>query len=257
MPEINNNKQFFSHIVEPDSKEMIVELQKLELLIEILPEVFHKLKNILTPILGYSQILKNKIGDGHLQNKFDKIEENANKLSDYLDILKNYYIYDKCLKQRENINKIINNLKPFFIGLKKTHNIQVKFNLDPKIPDDLLSFGQIENLIINITDNSIQAIAEKNTDIKNKNNLPEEGEIEIITLLEEDYYKLIIRDNGIGISEETINKIWTPFYSSFPKRTGIGLLLCERVIFNHDAEVKVRSREGYETEFEIKFQNKL
>jgi len=242
-----------SETIENGSKEKIVELQKIEILIEILPEVFHKLKNILTPILGYSQILKNKIGDDVLKTKLDKIEENANKLSNFLDILKNYYTYDRCLKQKENINNIINNLKPFFVGLKKTHNIQVKLDLDSKIPDDFLSFGQIENLITNLTDNAIQAIAEKNLNKPSLNIPAEEGKINISTSRINDHYKLIIKDNGIGISEEAINKIWTPFYSSFPKKNGIGLLICERVILNHGAEVKVYSNEGYYTEFEIIF----
>ena len=60
-------------------------------------------------------------------------------------------------------------------------------------------------------------------------------EIRLSTRVEDDSLKLVIRDNGSGMSEDELDNIWTPFYSKFPEHAGLGLVLCEKIIANHGA----------------------
>lgn len=232
------------------SRESLIALQKAEILGELLPVIFHKLKNKLTPILGYSQILLSKVGDPAINKRIKKIEKNADELVSQLNALRDYFKIEKTTKEKDNLNNIIAHLKPYFNRVEGDKNIKIILEPDFSVPDDLLNCGQVEELIINIIDNAVTAIGKKGTNdgiihIKTKNGPAA------------DSYKLIIKDNGIGMKEENIPRIWSPFYSDFPGHPGIGLTVCERVVLNHDASYNIRSKEGEFTEFEITFKKTL
>jgi HD-like signal output (HDOD) protein/signal transduction histidine kinase len=229
------------------SRETLIELQKSEIIYELLPVIFHKLKNKLTPILGYSQILLTKVQDTAVSNRLRKIEKNANDLANQLNVLRNYFKTEKITREKENLNTILTHLRPYFSMLETQENIKIVFSPDDGIPDDLLNRGQIEALITNIVDNAVRAIKAKGTAGATG------GRIDIKTDSLNNEYKIIIRDNGIGINEKNLVKIWTPFYSDFPGQAGIGLSICDKIISNHDASYHVHSKEGEFTEFEIVF----
>lgn len=230
-----------------NSKKIQLKLQKREIMTEMLPVILHKLKNKLTPILGYSQILLTKVEDDAVKERIRKIEKNANELTEQLNLLKDYFKSEKQVKEKENLNNIINHLNPYFSEIEANEKIIINLDLNYDIPDDTLIPGQLEYLVTNIVDNAIHAIKEK-TDCK--------GIITIKTQLNQDSYSLIIRDNGIGIKEETIPLVWAPFYSGFHSKAGLGLAICEKIISNHEGFRSVESIEGEYTEFRITFQKK-
>ena len=229
-----------------------MELQKSEIIGEMLPVIFHKLKNKLTPILGYSQILLAKVQDETIKQRLEKIEKNANELTEQLNFLRDYFKIGKQLKEKESLNNIINNLRPYFEEIEKNDNITIELNLDPGIPEDMLIPGQIEALITNLVDNAVQSIKVK--EMENR-----EGLITIRTQFAtaegESVYTLSIRDNGRGMDEKDIPIIWSPFYSRFPNKAGLGLTICEKIISNHEASQLVESVEGEYTEFLITFKS--
>lgn len=236
------------------SKKTMLKLQKSEIVGEMLPVIFHKLKNKLTPILGYSQILLTKVEDDRLKQRISKIEKNANELTDQLNFLRDYFKIDKQVKDKENLNGIINQLKPYFEQIEAVEGIEIELDLDPSVPDDTLIPGQIEALITHLVDNAVQSI-------KVKESGESRGQITIGTQVDEEegngVYTLSVRDNGIGIDEKEVPIIWTPFYSQFPGRAGLGLSICEKIISNHEASHLVESVEGEYTEFMVTFTSKI
>ena len=211
---------------------------------EILPVIFHKLKNKLTPILGYAQILKSRTADAFAIERLGKIENNANELSDFLNILKDYFKIEPTPKKPGNINHILQNLNPHWQNISAREKINIALNLDPAFPDIALHPGQIQLLLLNMTTNAIKALQMKTVQKK---------EIALSTRLDAGHLKLIVRDNGIGMSEEELDNIWVPFYSKYSDCAGLGLVICEKIIANHDATCLVSSRPGEFSEFEISF----
>lgn len=233
------------------SRQLLNRLQKSELISEMLPVIFHKLKNKLTPILGYAQILMTKTDDEKLKQRIEKIERNATELSEQLNQLRDYFKGDEePSPTRENINSIINRMDGYFKELESRKNLVVEVELDLSILDDALLPGQIESLILNLTENAVCAL-------QPRFDKGERGIIRIITRRDKDAYLLIIRDNGVGIPKNDIPLLWAPFQSNFPGHTGLGLSICERIIANHEAKVHVESEEGQFTEFRIRFTPRL
>ncbi len=249
---IMNKRELEKELLEAKKKiaeleENLYELEKKKIIMEIIPVFFHKLKNKITPVLGYCQILLKKSEDDFFKEKLKKIEKSTNDLTDLINILRKYFKNNKVIKQKGNLNNIICGLENHFADIEQTNNIKIDVDTDEKISDDLLNAEQIKALIINIVKNSIHAIMAKNT---------QHGVITIRTVSKENMYYLYIRDNGIGISKENIFKIWTPFYSDFPGNHGIGLSICEKIIENHGAVCNVDSVPGEYTEFEICFKDR-
>ncbi|MCP4158012.1 MAG: HDOD domain-containing protein [bacterium] len=227
-----------------NSKKNLLKLQKSEIMGEMMPVIFHKLKNKLTPILGYSQILLGKVKeDEGLTKRVKKIEKNANELTGQLNLLRDYFECDPPAKEHENVNNIISRIRPCFNEIETLQGTKIILDLDYNLPDTMLIPGHIEFLITNIIDNAGQAVKEK-----------EGGIIEIKTHTLPDGFSISVRDNGIGMNSEILPNIWTPFYSKFDK-TGLGLSVCEKILSLHDMTHTVESEEGSFTEITLTFKN--
>jgi signal transduction histidine kinase len=211
---------------------------------EILPLIFHKLKNKLTPILGYAHILKSRTADDFTIDRLCKIEKNANELNNSLNILKDYFKVEPTPKELGDINRILQNLKHYLRKIAAQNKIEIFLDLDQNVPEIPFHAGQIQLLLLNMTANAIKALQMKTAPKK---------EICLATSLENGHLKLIVRDNGIGMSEEELDNIWIPFYSKYSDSAGLGLVICEKIIANHAAACQVRSRPGEFSEFAITF----
>ncbi|TFG78573.1 MAG: HAMP domain-containing histidine kinase [Chrysiogenales bacterium] len=220
------------------------EFQKNEIFREILPLVFHKMKNKLTPVLGYAQILQSRSSDEFIIERLRKIEKNATELTDAFNILKDYFKAEPAPKQPGNINLILQAMGAHWQKVANSEQIRIVLDLDPKAPVLWLDTAQLKILLLNMVDNAAQALKIKETRDK---------EIRLATRMEDNALQLVIRDNGPGLSEEEIDEIWTPFYAKFPEHAGLGLVICEKVIANHAAVCLVSSSLGEFCQFEISF----
>jgi len=235
---IKNDEKLINY----ESNETI--LSRSNVLEGILPVIFHKLKNKLTPILGYSQLVAVLSKDEKIVGKLRKIERNANELSNLLDLLRYTFKSERLVRKKENINEIIFRMGPYFSKIEEEERIIVDLELDHSIEDLLLNRGQIINLLMNLVENSVEALKNKEVVLK---------KIDIKTALLGDIVKLTVKDNGIGIEEENLLKVWAPFYSTSEKKAGIGLTASEKVLNNHKAKYYFDSKIGEGTEFVAEF----
>lgn len=226
-------------------KKNLVNYQKRAISKELMPVIFHKLKNKLTPVLGYSQMLMSQALDEKTSRRVQKIEKCALDLTDQLSQLREYFEEDAIIKERVHLNNIIMNVKSFLLDIEKQHNIRIDLTLDPAIPEDSMISGQIESLLMNLIENAVLGITKKQST---------GGVIKIETQKNDDFhYQISIEDNGIGIEAENLDKIWSPFFSTFSGRPGLGLSVCNKIIMNHGATCEIESRIDEGTRVWIQF----
>ena len=132
------------------------------------------------------------------------------------------------------ITKVLNILKP------KLRDIKVTTLFQP-LPLVLADSGQMQQVIMNILTNSIQAIQDM-------------GEIVIKTKASMGYVEISISDNGCGIPKENINKIFDPFFTTKApgEGTGLGLYICYGIVQRHNGCIDVKSEIGNGTTITIK-----
>jgi len=236
----------------PDSKPTTIppgdipgdDLVRNELLVEALPLILHKLKNRLTPILGYTQILLSRTGDEFFKERLARIERNTADLADALNTLKDSCKPATVRRQPEEISLILEGLAAQWQAIAATNGVRIVIEQASGLPVLALDAGQLRILLLSLADNAVNALKMKKG---------EDREIRISTRLQGPSLELAIRDNGCGMSEEETGSIWMPFYSKFPGHAGLGLVLCERIIANHDAACTVISVPGEFSQFVIAF----
>ena len=121
---------------------------------------------------------------------------------------------------------------------KKQINFYTK---STETPNAMIDFEQLEQVVLNLVLNSIQA-------------MPQGGKLSIYTgyLNDINMVFISIKDTGIGIEKENYDKIFEPFYTTKGKGTGLGLAICARIIENHKGYIEVNSIKGAGTVFTIK-----
>ena len=129
---------------------------------------------------------------------------------------------------------------------EKLNNVIIKLDFDNHIPAVRLDTIQITQVLFNLVLNSIGA-------------MPKGGEITIKTWCNESVIFFSLIDNGIGISDESISKIFQPFYTTKPtgQGTGLGLSLSYDIVKAHGGEIKVETKENEGSMFIIQLPDSL
>lgn len=104
----------------------------------------------------------------------------------------------------------------------------------------------IQQILINLISNSIDAV-EGNGKIILKTFLEESAEIK------EKFVCISVEDNGVGIPEEDLDKIFNPFFTKKPNGTGLGMAITQKLLYKYNGTIIVSSKPGQGTKIIIKF----
>jgi two-component system sensor histidine kinase HydH len=140
--------------------------------------------------------------------------------------------------KRTNIESLIKSVIKLTSAQAQEKGIEIALNLDP-IPDMMIDSNQMKQALLNIIQNSIEAI-QGNGVIQIQSKLANERE----AILE-------ISDSGIGMSQETLSKIFNLYFTTKSSGTGLGLSMVHQIISQHDGRIVVESEVGNGTRFLI------
>ena len=198
-------------------------------------KVTHEIKNPLAVIKGYLSIFDPYDSEKCLKYKNIleiEVENALNVLKDFssinhIDIKKNNInYYDLLMEAKETI-------LPFF------NDKNIKLNINS--PRELIvnaDYNRMKQVLINILKNSTEALSDN-------------GKIDIKSYIENNKLITIIKDNGHGMDKDTIDNLFTPFYSKKSFGTGLGLCLSKEIIELHNGTIKYTSKLNLYTQVKI------
>jgi signal transduction histidine kinase/ActR/RegA family two-component response regulator len=229
------------------TQDRLIMAEKLQALGEMAGGVAHDFNNILATVLGRIQLLLTKVENAELKNDLEIIEKAALEGRRTVRRLQDFTLVStKSQHKITNLNSIINeaiqNTKPSWksTALKKGITINVHEDLK-KISRIEGSYNELKEAFSNVILNSVDALP------KGGNIWVETGEIDGKVFVR-------IRDDGIGMDEETKNKIFFPFFSTKDEKgSGMGLAVVYGILFRHQVEISVESSPGTGTEFLFRF----
>lgn len=212
-------------------------LDRINLVSELVMGVAHEIRNPLTVIKGYLQIMEKKstaaMGD-QLKVVLSELERVEQLISNFLSLSNN-----KATKQAPTqINSIIKHIVPMILSEANMHCIEIETRLDENLPLILLDEKEITQLILNLLKNGIEAIEQQ-------------GVIVVETSRNEDSVCLVVSDSGCGINKEYLDKIFDPFFTTKDNGTGLGLSVCMGIVRRHEGTLEVLSQKNQETKFII------
>jgi len=214
--------------------------------------VAHEIKNPLASISIYLQLLNKKFeklgcldkekADKYLSVIGEEIDRLNSIVVDFLFAVKPLNINLRF----EDINKLITNLVEFVKPELNDKKIKINIDLSKFLPKLEIDSALFRQATLNLINNSIYAIEQKNS--------PKfEGEISISTQQVGDNVQTIFSDNGCGMSNEQMSKIFEPYFTTKETGTGLGLTVFYKIVKEHKGEFSVQSEKNKGTSFLISF----
>jgi PAS domain S-box-containing protein len=227
-----------------EREEEIRRLDRLSLLTEVSAVVAHEIRN---PLAGMGA------GIQHLLTKFEESDDRHQALL-------------RILKEGERVNGIIEDIllvtRPPHLDLApcdlsevvadsvngweeraKTQGVEVRKYLGSDLPMVKADRKRLQHALSRLLSNAVGA-------------MPDGGELDVLVTGpatgESGYVDVEIRDTGLGIKQEDLDKVFEPFYSSRTRGTGLGLTIARRIVNGHGGEIEVESEEGRGTKVVVR-----
>jgi len=224
----------------------IEEAEKLARLGYFSSAISHEINNPLSIVQTKLFFLKRRLAQVYPQKNdesweyIEKIDQQVLRLSNLANSILQYAKHRVKKDFLVNVNQVLMQTVSSFKEIIPA-SIKLKIDLEPAlylIPADETG---LEIVFKNIILNAVEAlVANGEIIIKTKN-------------FSDKFIEIIISDTGVGIPEETLSRIFNPFYTNKKKSGcyGLGLSLCENIISEHNGQISVNSKENVGTEFSI------
>jgi len=256
------------------AQKQLIQSEKMASLGELTAGIAHEIQNPLNFVNNFSEVNNELIEELKSQKSKLKSEEQDELLNDISQnnekinhhgkradaIVKGMLEHSRIStgqKEPTGINKLADEyLRLAYHGLRakdKSFNADLKTDFDESIGKINIVPQDIGRVLLNLYNNAFYAVSEKQK-TADENYKPL---VTIATkspsLLEKGWVEVIVSDNGNGISQNIVDKIFQPFFTTKPtgQGTGLGLSLSYDIIKSHGGEIKVETRDGEGSEFKI------
>ncbi len=224
-----------------DLQEQLRHAERLATIGQLAAGVAHELNEPLGNILGFAQ-LAIKCPGLPKQAESD-IEKILAASLNAREVVKKLLIFARKLppkKTKVNINQLIEDGLLFFKTRFAKENIELVRSLSPDLPEIDADPAQLNQVVVNLTTNALQAMKTG-------------GRLTISTLAGKEYITLIVEDTGVGMDEEVMKQIFTPFFTTkeVGQGTGLGLPVVHGIVTAHGGSIKVFSKPNQGSRFEI------
>ncbi|MGM0970800.1 MAG: ATP-binding protein [Bacillota bacterium] len=223
--------------LERSNQQLQMQAQKLAVAGQIAAGIAHEVRNPLTSVNGFLQLMKTQYPErtDYFDIIFSEIKRIDFVLSELLVLAKPQSVHFQEVQLHELLEQVITLLKTNAV----LSNIDLKQPFKRQDAGVILAdANQMKQLFINLIKNAIEA-------------MPEGGSIYISTEKVLNEWKITIQDEGKGMSEEDIQKIYDPFFSTKKEGTGLGLTICATILKDHHGTMDVSSELGKGTAFHI------
>jgi two-component system, NtrC family, sensor kinase len=206
----------------------------------------HEIRNPLTSIRSSIQFLKRKLKDStDIEMANDLISE-VDRINEIIEGMLSFAKPQPLKKENTQLKTILIQTVQLVSNTARKKDIEICLNYQAGREDIFADPGQLKQLFLNIIMNAIQAIE----------NIP--GKIDINVIFSErknkytPAYLIEFIDNGKGISNDNIDKIFDPFYTTKNEGTGLGLSISYGIINQHGGDIEFFSEPGKGTKVKIK-----
>jgi two-component system, sporulation sensor kinase E len=221
--------------------EMEAQLRKsdtLNILGELAAGIAHEIRNPMTALKGFIQLLESSTGDTYslyFQVITTELQRIDTIINEFLILAKPQAI--KYL--HTDVARIMRETVDLLTAQAVLHDVQFKTEYVEDLPDLLCEPNQLKKVFINIIKNAIEV-------------MPKGGYVTVTILQAEgNRIHISIKDEGEGIPKDKVKRLGEPFYTTKERGTGLGLMVSFKIIEEHGGEIEVESEVGQGTTFHI------
>ena len=205
--------------------------------------IAHEVRNPITNVTLALGELMDEIPDHNESTQLyhDIIDRNVNRINQLIDEMLNSSRPKELNLELISINEILEEAIAQAADRMELDQIKLEKELAGNLPSLLVDREKIRMAFLNIIINAIEAMQ------------PGKGVLRVVTKLSDDFIVVSITDNGKGLSLESLDKLFDPFYTSKEKGMGLGLTSTQNILNSHCATVDVKSKVNEGTTFIVYF----
>lgn len=223
------------------TQEQLLQSEKLAAMGRLTSQIAHELNNPLYGIMNTLELMKTEIPPENRRRKL--LEMSLSEIVRLADMLRKMLTFskpDQEKKQPVSINSVLEGIMMLYRKQLQEHDIKLKEKLAEDLPPVYASANQLRQVVLNLIANARDA-------------MPQGGELIVETRSEGDRVIINVIDNGTGIKEDNLSRIFDTFYTTKDsvKGVGLGLSVCYGFIKDHGGDIKVQSQWGEGTTFTV------
>ncbi|MDR6882383.1 PAS domain S-box protein [Bacillus sp. 3255] len=219
------------------TEELLRKSDKLSVAGQLAAGLAHEIRNPLTSLRGFLQLLQSDVKGK--QHYFDIMLSELDRInfivSEFLVIAKPEAIHYK----KNDLRDILQTVTALLETQAVLCDVGLELQFESDIPELFCSEMHLKQLFINLVKNAMEAI-------------PKEGRIRItVSMQGSDRIRISTEDNGCGIPEDRLKQLGEPFYTTKEKGTGLGLMMCFKIVEAHQGTMTIQSRLGEGTVIDV------
>ncbi|NOR17586.1 PAS domain S-box protein [candidate division WOR-3 bacterium] len=233
-------------------RQQLLQSEKLAVMGQLAAGVAHEINNPINGIITYMHLLLKKLDENDIDQKTWKkklklIERESKRIGRLVKNLLNFSRKTEPDLRSISLKSIIEETLPLLEDQFLIKNLTITKNYKNNIPDILGDHNQLQQVVINLVLNAVQAVDTR-------------GEIKITLSAEgakrsECFVRLDIWDNGVGIPKEDLDKLFDPFYTTKTgdkSGVGLGLSIVNQIVRAHHGRIKIQSEVGKGTNVSVR-----
>jgi len=226
------------------SEELLRQAEKFSLLGTLAAEIAHEVRNPLTIL----RMLVHSVGSDKAlsdESRMDLgvMETKLGHINKIVDQVLDFSRSPKVKTLDANINQIMEDLCMLVGHKAAAMGRRIRKSFTESLPPVHVNPGEIEQAVLNLALNGLEAMQNTGESLHFSTGLVKTDKGQSVYIR--------VRDEGCGISEEKLGKLFTPYFSMRDRGTGLGLFITRRIVNQHEGQITVKSRIGKGTTFEI------
>ncbi|TGE33859.1 ATP-binding protein [Desulfosporosinus sp. Sb-LF] len=204
----------------------MAKLDRLNLIGEMAASISHEVRNPMTTVKGFLQLLRHKQNSRdreHFDLMIEELDRANSILSEFLSISRT----KSTIFESHNINDIVTSTLPLVQADAQTNDNLLTVELN-NVPNLQLNIQEIRQLLLNLVRNGLEAMSGG-------------GQLRIRTFSTNSEVALAVSDEGKGIEQFVLEKLGTPFFTTKEKGTGLGLAVCYGIVSRHNGRINVET----------------
>jgi two-component system nitrogen regulation sensor histidine kinase GlnL len=209
----------------------------------------HEIRNPLGGIKGAAQLLRAGLTDPAQVHATDIIIREVDRLDDLVEQLRSLGTPPRLQLAPQNIHRILNDVLSLQRQAPEWGSTVLRTEFDPSLPAVVGDRAQLTQVFLNLVKNAVEALGGR-------------GELTVVTRIETRYHvrrrshrnqflSVTIADDGPGVPEQAQSNLFSPFFTTKPRGTGLGLAVCHRIVSEHGGIIAYEPCQGGGARFRV------